>query len=370
MPPKTTPKRVSRNIRHITSFAANAECATARHAIASGANMDRLFVKTTYEVDFGQSPFAIARGKLFEDYIGPRNNYLPVVELLKETLGITIDPGRVLDLRKAPTMPEQDKWAWRAAETRKHLEALLRDEKTDYDLIAGAVMETDILGETQWFEADAVAFRAGDVLRVVEMKSFPTVDGRCDPSKTGSAFDQAAAYIFVLRRMAEDLGLDPKRISDEALLITPTNVSFQPSMHRHVVGRKLYRSRVLFEELRVEIEQQGPMTALPELDEARDEARAEADRVAAFASVADLLTTTYTPQCLNRCGAAKVCRARALAAGDTIVAGPRVARDLVGVTGFDRAAALAAGATPDTEEEATAEKLRLVHDLVQEARIA
>ena len=366
----TPPKRPSHNVRRIASFAANSECATARHAISRGADIDRLFQGTRYEVDFGQSPFAIARGQLFEDYIGPRNNYLPVVELLNASLGIAIDPDKVLDLRKTPKMPQQDKWAWRAAETRRHLEALLRDEDTDYDLIAGAVMETDILGETQWFEADAVAFRARDVLRVVEMKSFPTVDGRCDPSKTGSAFDQAAAYIFVLRRMAEDLGLDPKRISDEALLITPTNVSFQPSMHRHLVGRKLDRSRVLFDELRAEIAQQGPMTAVPGLDEARDEARPEDDRLAAFASVADLLTTTYTPQCLSRCGAAKACRARALAAGDTIVAGPRVARDLVGVTGFDRASALAAGAAPNPDEEATAEKLRLVHDLVGEARTA
>ena len=368
---KTKPKKVSRSVRHLTSFAANSECATARHAIASGSDIDRIFRGTRYEVDFGQSPFAIARGHQFEEYIGPRNGYQPVVDLLNEHLSLDIEPSRVLDLRKRPESPKmstEDFWAYRAKETTRHLEALLRDEDTGYDLIAGAVMETDILGETQWFEADAVAFRAGDVLRVVEMKSFPTVDGRCDPDKAGSAFDQAAAYIFVLREMAEKMGLDPTRISDEALLITPKNVGFTPTLHRHPVGGKLARSRVIFEELRDEIAATGPMARLPEIDSAGNAASSEDARVASFEIAADRLTTSYTPQCLGRCGAAKVCRARALANGDPMVAGQRMARELVGIVGFARAEDLAEGATPDALEAAAAEKLQVVHDLVAQAR--
>ena len=91
--------------------------------------------------------------------------------------------------------------ATRAAETRAIVEAHVRNEATAPNLIDGGVLSAEILGQRWYFEADAIAARTGEQLRVGEMKSFPVVDGRTEPSSKASSrqIKRALSFRFAWR---------------------------------------------------------------------------------------------------------------------------------------------------------------------------
>lgn len=82
---------------------------------------------------------------------------------------------------------------------------------------------------------------------VVEIKSFPMLDGAADPAKVGAAARQAAVYVLALERVAERLD-PPPRVRHRVLLVCPKDFSNLPTAsavdvrkQRAVTARQLAR---------------------------------------------------------------------------------------------------------------------------------
>ena len=54
------------NVRVLAGYAQHVNCNLATIGFVAGVNFDRLLAKTRFQMPFGQSPFAIARGFAFE----------------------------------------------------------------------------------------------------------------------------------------------------------------------------------------------------------------------------------------------------------------------------------------------------------------
>src|SRR5207248_11650797 len=81
-----TAKRTGRSVRGVAQWAHNQRCATNNAMFAARVDNDRLLAGTAYAREFGQSPFAIARGARVEA-IGRANSYAVTVELLRKHFG-------------------------------------------------------------------------------------------------------------------------------------------------------------------------------------------------------------------------------------------------------------------------------------------
>jgi len=363
----TAPAR-SQSVRDLAAFAQVSGCDLAALAFATGVDLDKALKDTSYEAPFGQSPFAIQRGNRFEQQVGADANFAPLLTLLRTELGFTPTDVRVLDLRQ---MAQADvKRTKRAHETKAALRDMLRNDPDAYNLVAGAILEFPLLGRTVRFEADALAFQLDGELRVLEIKSFPTVDKRCDPDKAGAAFDQVATYIVVLRHIVRALGGDPAQVSSEGLLVTPRNTGMQPVLHRHGVEARVRRIETILEELPQAEQLAGRVPAGLRFEPIFDPALAEDQRVGAFTALADAVGTRYAPGCLQTCGASRLCRARARAIGDPVACGSKAVRDLPGVASLNRAAELAAGSPGSAGEAPAAAKLAVAGRIFARAKAA
>ncbi len=75
----------------------------------------------------------------------------------------------------------------------------MRRDRDAPTLIDGAVICARIGGDAAYFEADGLAAASNGALHVVEAKSFPLIDGQCDPVKLGAACAQAGLYAALVR---------------------------------------------------------------------------------------------------------------------------------------------------------------------------
>src|SRR5205085_2477865 len=97
-------------------------------------------------------------------------------------------------------------------------------------IIDGAVLTCTIAGRIAYFEADSLAAAAAGKLHVVEVKSFPVTDGRCDKNKLGAACDQAAWYVLLCQRELVEEGLPADVVSSEGFIIVPQGVGLTPTL--------------------------------------------------------------------------------------------------------------------------------------------
>ncbi len=95
------------------------------------------------------------------------------------------------------------------------------------DLQSGAVQEPD-----------ALAFRVGEHLELVEIKSYPIIDGQADPGKLSSTAGQAAVYHTALRATLDRLGFDPELLVWSVILVAPRNFGRTPVAHRVPLKKK------------------------------------------------------------------------------------------------------------------------------------
>ncbi|MGH2968264.1 MAG: hypothetical protein ACRDK0_04245, partial [Solirubrobacteraceae bacterium] len=124
-----------------------------------------------------------------------------MLELLRDELGFDISQARTANLRALhppppPHLLATDKrhLAARAADTRRLVGEIARGVPGCVNFIDGAVLSATVGGQTAFYETDGLAFRLGGQLRIVEIKSFPKVDGQVDPAALASALDQGALY--------------------------------------------------------------------------------------------------------------------------------------------------------------------------------
>lgn len=346
----------SPNVRALAKYAANAECPLAVVGFAARVDFDRLLTGTRYEVPYGQSPFAFRRGERFEERLR-QDGHAPMLGLFREHLGFDVSEARVANVRGgARSRAGMER---RADQTADLVKRIVSGSADAPNLLDGAVLTRDVAGVRSYFEADAVAARFDEPIRVGEVKSFPSVDGQADPEKVGAAIAQVSIYILLLQELVARVGGDPDRtVSKKALIITPKNTGLQPTLCVKAVDRHVDRARRILDAAPDAREIADALPAgVPSFEEVSSRAAPEKRRVERACEIADRVGTLYRPGCLSGCGMSRLCRERSHATGDPLVVGGQLQRLLPGVESMDRAHALANGKRPRDGEKAVAEQL-------------
>jgi hypothetical protein len=315
-------------------------------ALASRTDLDKLCAGTYFELAFGQDPQAFRRGQMFERRI-KESAYGALIQLLRQKAGFPLTSVRIENLRSR-FPPNTEGLRLRAAETRRLLRQIARNSSGAPNIIDGAVLTCSIAGQTAYYEADSLAAAAsGGRLHVVEIKSFPITDGRCDEEKLGAACDQAAWHALLCRRILADERLPPDVVSDQGFFVLPEGVGLKPTLLRQNLAARIRRAETLLASV------PEPAQILSTLSDNAQFPNPGLDSEARLGKLEDLLDavgTNYRPDCLQDCGLARLCRSRAHDSGCATLCGSAVIRQLPGVPILPRAAELARGAKAGSSE--------------------
>jgi hypothetical protein len=344
--------RTGRSVRGVARWAHNQGCPTNNAMFAARIDADHLLTDTELGMDFGLSPFALARGERVER-IGRANAYAVTVDLLRRHFGFGIEEVVSLDLRHR--FPKNNIGLMKRARlTREAIEAAIQGRRDAPNIIDGAVLTAQIGGYRAHLEADGVGAKMGPVFHINEFKAWPVIDGHAeDASKLGAAEIQMGLYRYLLGDLIEALGGSVETVSAMGLLVTPQNVGLT------LVGSPIdltRATRVAQTTLANLPDPAGFVGALPSnLDFAmvRDHSRTEEARIDTLHRIANTLGTRYQDTCFASCPLAKFCRLRAHRSAAPTLAGAAAARFLPGVISLRRAADLADGAPGRTTEVST-----------------
>ncbi|MFF8912069.1 hypothetical protein ACF08M_01785 [Streptomyces sp. NPDC015032] len=323
--------------RALAALAANPGCR--RRALLDGAGVDKAALAEALgsPAPFGQSQFALVRGNAFEAKV-KADGGTELMRLLYEHLGGgAAAPGEVLVPDLTAAGPEG-----RAART-----ALALREATEaggWALLDHPMLALEVAGSPAYLEPDAVAVHPDGTWTVVEIKSFPMIDGSADAAKVGAAARQSAVYVLALERIAELTG--GARVAHRVLLVCPKDFSNLPTAsvvdvrkQRAVTRRQLTRL-VRVEDIAAALP--GGTTFDPECP--REQLDAAVESVGA----------AYAPECLAACELAFHCRAKARAAGAVEALGRSVRGELGGLTTVGAVLAAAAGKEGDPADPTVA----------------
>ncbi|MGW0362483.1 hypothetical protein [Streptomyces sp. NPDC002990] len=328
--------------RALAALAANPGCD--RRALLDGAGVDKSALASALgsPAPFGQSQFAIVRGNSFEAKV-KGDGGAELLRLVHEHLGAGAEPpgpgARVPDLAAAG--PEG-----RAART-----ALALREATAAGRAVGAwtlldhpMLALEVAGSPAYLEPDAVVVHPDGRWTVVEIKSFPMIDGGADAAKVGSAARQAAVYVLALEKTAEKL--DGARVGHRVLLVCPKDFSNLPTASPVDIRR----------ERAVTVRQLERLTGVEELAAALPEGLGfdPARPAEELTEAVSALDAAYAPECLAACELAFHCRDRARAAGEVTALGRSVRGELGALTTVGGALAAAAGSGPAGDPTAEA----------------
>jgi hypothetical protein len=319
--------------RKIAALASNPGCARRSILDAAGADKRRIAAYTGYPVPFGRSPFDISRGNSFEAQV-KAEGAAQLLTLLRDKLSLDISEAGYTNLGE---VGGSDSFQLRHERTRKLLTAAPRQRGTMFD---HPLLRFSVGGRPAYLEPDLVAFRHDDTFHVVEIKSFPVIDGQADPAKVSAAAIQSAVYVLALR----DLLGEHAEVRPEAILITPENFSSRPVATSIDVRKQLGVLRRQLARLdRVE----DLAAALPpdltfslDLDDKGVPHRSPGDLIEALTTV----DASYAPECLATCEMCYLCRDEA--DGATGALGRSVREDLGGIEYVGRALQFARDEAP------------------------
>lgn len=298
---------------------------------------------------FGQSQFALTRGNAFEAKVKADGG----AELLR-LAHARLDPGA--EPPEGAAVPDLTA---QGPEGRTARTALALREATragGWTLLDHPMLALDVAGSLAFLEPDAVVVHPDGSWSVVEIKSFPMLDGSADPAKVGAAARQAAVYVLALEEVAGRLGARPERRADDGapaprvrhrvLLVCPKDFSNLPAgsavdirKQRAVTARQLARLTRIEEIAR----------ALPEGKCFAPDRSAE-ELTAAVAAV----PATYAPECLSACELAFHCRERSREEGAVTRLGRPLRAELGGLTTVEDVLAAARGESGDPDDPAVA----------------
>ncbi|MFT9478269.1 hypothetical protein [Streptomyces sp. 11-1-2] len=197
--------------RALAALAANPGCR--RRALLDGAGVDKGALASALgaPANFGQSQFAHQRGNSFEARV-KADGGADLVRLLHERLRDGSEPpgpGAVATPDLTAPGPQG-----RTART-----ALALREATEagrWALLDHPMVSLEVAGSPAFLEPDAVVVHPDGSWTVVEIKSFPMVDGSADPAKVGAAARQSAVYTLALERVASMIRRLPEDGGDTA----------------------------------------------------------------------------------------------------------------------------------------------------------
>ncbi|SNX60651.1 hypothetical protein SAMN06272735_3169 [Streptomyces sp. TLI_55] len=329
--------------RALAALAANPGCR--RRAILDGAGVNKATLASALGSPsaFGQSQFALTRGNAFEAKV-KADGGAELLRLVHEKLDRYAEPptdARVPDLS---AIGPEGRTARTALALREATEAYGAWTLLDHPMLA-----LDVAGSPAFLEPDAVVVHPDGGWTVVEIKSFPMLDGSADPAKVGAAARQAAVYVLALEEVAARITVadvpDPE-VGHQILLVCPKDFSNLPTASAvDVRKQRAVTSRQLARLTRIE----DIADALPE-GTCFDPARPAEELTAAVESV----PATYAPECLSACELAFHCRDRSRAAGAVTSLGRSVRAELGALTTVPDVLAAARGEAGDPADPAVA----------------
>ncbi|WNM36757.1 hypothetical protein RKE30_35550 [Streptomyces sp. Li-HN-5-11] len=324
--------------RALAALAANPGCR--RRAILDGAGVDKAALAGALGAPsaFGQSQFAFMRGNAFEARV-KADGGAELLRLVHQKLDPAAEP---------PQEPHVPDLAAAGPEGRTARTALaLREAATagGWTLLDHPMLALEVAGSPAFLEPDAVVVHPDGSWTVVEIKSFPMLDGAADPAKVGAAARQAAVYVLALEEVAGRLDPAP-RVRHHVLLVCPKDFSNLPAAsavdvrkQRAVTARQLTRLTRI----------QDIVDTLPDGVCFSPELPAEE-----LTAAVETVPATYAPECLAACELAFHCRARSRADGAVTTLGRSVRAELGGLTTVDDVLAAAHGEAGDPEDPAVA----------------
>ncbi|GHD46092.1 hypothetical protein GCM10010335_52370 [Streptomyces galbus] len=325
--------------RALAALAANPGCR--RRAILDGAGVDKAVLadRLGSPSAFGQSQFALTRGNAFEARV-KADGGAELLGLVHRTLDPAAEPPAGAATPDLTAPGPEGRTARTALALREATEAAGTWTLLDHPMLA-----LDVAGSPAFLEPDAVVVHPDGSWTVVEIKSFPMLDGSADPAKVGAAARQAAVYVLALEEVAARLEAAP-RVRDRVLLVCPKDFSNLPTASAvDIRKQRAVTRRQLTRLTRIE----DIAGALPEgVCFAPD---LPAERLAeAVASV----PATYAPECLAACELAFHCRERSRTAGAVTALGRSVRAELGGLTTVEDVLAAARGEAGDPRDPAVA----------------
>ncbi len=329
--PGTTPRPM--DARALAALAANPGCK--RRAVMDAAGVDKGAVAEALgsPARFGQSRFAFSRGHAFEARVKADG----CAELLR-LLGAE---GRAALPDLAAPGPEG-----RVARTRM---ALAEAAPGAWTLLDHPLLALDVAGSTVHLEPDAVAVAPDGSWTVVEIKSFPILDGGADAMKVGAAARQSAVYVLALDAVAAG------RTRADILLVCPKDFSNLPTADRVDIRKQLAVTRRQLTRLTRISDIAGLLPEDTTFDLAyTPDGRTPTRPRAELAAAVELVPAAYAPECLSTCELAFHCRDRSRAAGRVEALGRSLRGELGDLTTVEAVLAAAHGRAGDPRDPAVA----------------
>lgn len=325
--------RARANARSVAALTQNPGCTRRRVIDSAGVAAHDLAAKLGHPTLRGQSPFAIEGGNRFEDRLKERSGYALLVEALAPYVDLPMPPDLVVeDVNKVGGKRFTTEWMdARVAKTDEALAQIARGDADAPHVVDHPVLRFELAGAHVNLEPDALAFRVGERLELVEIKSYPIIDGQADPGKLSATAGQTAVYHMALRETLERLGFDPELLVWSVILVAPRNFGRQPAAHRVPLKKKsLSLSRVLAAVPKTADVLAGlpaDLTFDVDPDGTMDDSALRAALTAAVQQVGAL----FVPDCVTNCDMAAFCRAEAWAADDPARLGRDARDNLAGV---------------------------------------
>ncbi|MFR9797465.1 hypothetical protein ACL02U_16385 [Streptomyces sp. MS06] len=324
--------------RALAALAANPGCD--RRAVLDGAGVDKAALAGALGTPsaFGQSQFALTRGNAFEARV-KADGGAELLRLVRERLDPRAEPperARVPDL--SASGPEG-----RTARTALALREAVA--AGGWTLLDHPMLALDVAGAPAFLEPDAVVVHPDGGWTVVEIKSFPMLDGSADPAKVGAAARQAAVYVLALEQVAARLD-PPPRVRHRVLLVCPRDFSNLPTASAVDVRKQRAVTR----------RQLARLARLEDIAEALPEGTCFSPEQPAqrLTAAVESVPAAYAPECLATCELAFHCRDRARADGAVTSLGRSVRAELGGLTRVGDVLAAARGEAGDPADPAVA----------------
>lgn len=362
--------------RALAALAANPGCR--RRAILDGAGVNKTALASALGSPsaFGQSQFALTRGNAFEAKV-KADGGAELLRLVREKLDRGAEPPAHARVPELTATGPEGRTARTALALREATEA-----RGEWTLLDHPMLALDVAGSPAFLEPDAVVVHPDGSWTVVEIKSFPMLDGSADPAKVGAAARQAAVYVLALEQVAARLGAEPQgrtdveatsartpdgpstdiastaaeapgspgisvpRVRDRVLLVCPKDFSNLPTAsavdirkQRAVTARQLDR-----------------LTRIEDIADALPAGTCFSPELPAaeLTAAVESVPATYAPECLSACELAFHCRARALESGAVTSLGRSVRAELGGLSTVEDVLSAARGESGDPDDPAVA----------------
>ncbi|MGW1891586.1 hypothetical protein ACWCP6_15210 [Streptomyces sp. NPDC002004] len=329
--------------RALAALAANPGCR--RRALLDGAGVDKAALASALGAPsaFGQSQFALVRGNAFEARV-KGDGGAELLRLVHERL----DPGAEPPTPEGARVPDLSAAGPQGRTARTALALREATRAGAWTLLDHPLLALDVAGSAAFLEPDAVVVHPDGRWTVVEIKSFPMVDGSAEPAKVGAAARQAAVYVLALERIAQQLGPSPSApaIGHRVLLVCPKDFSNLPTAAPVDIRKQLSVTRRQLARLtRVEdIANTVPEGTTFDVGGSPDE----------LLSAVESVPAAYAPECLSACDLAQHCRRAARAEGSVTSLGRGVRGELGDLTTVGAALAAAHGEAGDPADPAVA----------------